>query len=100
MRIFQRSRAPVSSWITKHQLRRAVRRRLLSLGFRRTCDGYSLPSQLTKEQVRELHRPSRRALHSTDRGFLRDRSFALLRHFADGEEVNPSAVLPELVEVA
>jgi len=49
--------------------------------------------------VRELHGPSRRVLHSTDRGFLRDRSFALLRHFADGREVDPSAVLPELVEV-
>lgn len=89
----------MSSWITKHQLRRAVRRRLLSLGFRRTSDGYSLPSELTKDQVRELHRPSRRALHAADRGFIRDRTFALLRHFADGREINPKGVRPELVEV-
>ncbi len=90
----------MSSWITKHQLRRAVRRRLISLGFRKTRDGYALPSELTKEQVRDLHRPSRRVLHSSDRGFLRDRSFALLRHFADGREINPRGVLPELVEVS
>lgn len=90
----------MSGWISKRQLRCAVRRRLQSLGFRRTSDGYSLPSQLTKEQVRDVHRPSRRVLHSTDRDFLRDRSFALLRHFADGREINPGAVLPELVEVA
>ena len=89
----------MSDWISKHQLRRAVRRRLLSLGFRRTSDGYSLPSELTKEQVRELHGPSRRALHLADREFIRDHTFALLRHFADGREINPSAVRPELVAV-
>ena len=41
----------MTRWITKHQLRRAVRRRLLSLGFRRTSDSYSLPSELTNDQV-------------------------------------------------
>lgn len=89
----------MSGWISKHQLRQAVRRRLLSLGFRRTSDGYSLPPNLTKDQVRDLHRPSRRALHVADRGFIRDRTFALLRQFADGREINPRAVVPELVEV-
>jgi hypothetical protein len=77
----------VSGWITKVQLRDAVRRRLLGLGFQRNGNGYSLPFGLTKDQVREQHRPSRRAQQVADRRFIKDRGFALLRHFADGREI-------------
>lgn len=85
--------------VTNEKLRRAVQRRLARLGFSKNGNGYSLPSRLTKDQIRCLHEPSRRVLHSADRGFINDRSFVLLRHFADGREVNPSAIDPELVEV-
>jgi hypothetical protein len=90
----------MSGWITSDQLRRAVHRRLVGLGFAKSRNGYSLPSQLTKDQVRDLHRLSRRSRNSADRFFVKDRAFALLRHFADGKEVTPAAVEPELVEVA
>lgn len=90
----------MKKWITNDRLRHAVLRRLHALGFRRGDKGYSLSSPLTKDKIRELHRPSRIALHSADRTFIRDRAFALLRHFADGQEITPSVIEPELVEVA
>ncbi len=89
----------MSRWITKDQLRDAVRRRLLGLGFQRNGNGYSLPVGLTKDQVRELHRPSRRALLCAERAFIKGRSFGLLRHFADGREIAPAAIQPELISI-
>jgi hypothetical protein len=89
----------VSRWITKDQLRDAVRRRLLGLGFQRSGNGYSPPVGLTKDQVRELHKPSRRALLFADRSFIKDRGFALLHHFADGREIAPGAIEPELIPI-
>jgi len=89
----------VSRWITKDQLRDAVRRRLLGLGFQRTGNGYSLPVGLTKDEVRDLHRPSRRALLFADRAFIKDRGPALLQHFADGHEIAPASIQPELIPI-
>src|SRR5438105_2988323 len=94
------SSLPVKKWITSHRLRHAVQRRLLSLGFHKDGDGYSLPPYLTKQHIRELHRPSRRALHAADRSFIKEHTFSLLRYFADGHEIAPAAIEPELVEVA
>ena len=90
----------MSNWITKDRLRRAVRRRLLRLGFHKNRKGYSLPQRLTKDEIRDLHGPSRRVLHSADHAFLMDRGFALLPHFADGREIAPATIDPELVEVS
>lgn len=89
----------MSGWITNEQLRRAVRRRLRRLGFVRKGGGYSLPAGITKDQIRELHRPNRNALLREGRRFISDRGFALLRHFADGREISPVAVEPELIRV-
>lgn len=86
-------------WISKLRLRRAIQRRLRSLGFRRTPKGYSIRQGLTKEQVRVLHRPNRRVVVGADASFTRDRTFSLLRHFADGREVDPGAIDPELIEI-
>lgn len=89
----------MSRWITKVQLRDAVRRRLIGLGFHRTGNGYSLPIDLTKDQIRDLHRPNRRALLNANRAFIKDRGFALLQHFADGREIAPTAIQPELIPI-
>lgn len=90
----------VSAWISRHKLRRAIQRRLLSLGFRRNGVGYALAGAPTKEQVRDLHRPGRRAVLASGSSFLGTRAVALLGNFAEGREIDPKAVAPELVEVA
>ena len=89
----------MAGWISRLKLRRAIQRRLRSLGFRRTSEGYGINQGLTKDQLRDLHRPNRRVVVASDSAFLRDRVFSLLRHFADGREIDPRAVEPEIIEV-
>lgn len=89
----------MSGWISKLRLRRAIQRQLRSLGFSRNGRGYAIAQHLSKEELRKLHCKNRHVVVSGDRTFLRDLTFSLLRHFADGREVNPGLIEPELVRV-
>lgn len=84
---------------SKTSLRRAVHERLLRVGFSKNGSGYCLPAELTKDAVRQLHRLGRKAQVQRTRALLRARGKELIQKFADGSEVNPTDVAPELVRV-
>lgn len=78
------------------RLKRLVRKHLRELGFSRSPDGALVPPSMDKEAYRRFHLPQRVEKLDANRKWL-DRSQAdLLKWFADGTDVVPSAIQPEL----
>ena len=80
-------------------LRRKVRRQLHSLGFHKSGDGALQIDRHEKGFVRSLHAPQRTERLSANSDFLARRAEKLLRHFASGDDVDPSAIRPTLERV-
>ncbi len=77
-------------------LRRRVYRHLRDIGFIRMADGSLLPPENTKETVRGLHANQKRAKLIRNRPLLDEWLPRLIRNFADGAEINPAMIQPEL----
>jgi uncharacterized protein DUF4338 len=80
-------------------LRRAVHERLVRVGFQKNGHGYFIPGTLTKDTVRRIHGLSRRARRDTHRPLIDRHGKHLVGHFADGVDVVPARIDPELVLV-
>lgn len=80
-------------------LRRAVHERLVRVGFQKNGHGYFIPGTLTKETVRHIHRLSRSERRDTHRSLIDGSGKQLVAHFADGIDVVPARIDPELVLV-
>ncbi len=80
-------------------LRRKVRRQLKSLGFHKSFDGTLEIDGDDKELIRSLHGPQRTDRLSASSNFFSSRAPKLLKYFASGHEVNPSAIQPKLERV-
>ena len=80
-------------------LRRKVRRQLHSLGFQKSDDGTLEIGANNKNLIRSLHAPQRNDRLSANAPFLSGRAPKLLKYFAAGREVNPSAIQPALERV-
>ena len=83
----------------KTSLQRAVHSHLLSLGFSKNGSGYFVDGVLTKEKIRNLHAPQRLDALARNRPFLETYGLQLAGHFANGNQVDPTSIDPELVEV-
>ena len=78
------------------ELRRKFRRHLRDLGFVLSDNGELVPPQASKEFIRHLH-SAQRASHLADEGTFVSREWPRLNHlFADGIDVDPKAVTPQL----
>ena len=80
-------------------LRRKVRRQLRSLGFQKSDDGALEIDANNKNLIRSLHAPQRKDRLTANAHFLSRCTPKLLRYFASGREVSPSAIQPELERV-
>lgn len=78
------------------RIKRELRDHLRRLGFIKAKNGGLLPPNITKETLRALHGSQRLDLLSRERTFIEDRSNALLRHFANGSDIQPGNIRPIL----
>jgi hypothetical protein len=86
----------ISAFTPEANLKRKIRTHLRKLGFERTPRGALKPPSSSKETVRALHQEQRKAILKDQRRFLSEALPALSKHFADGNEVDPSKLLPRL----
>ncbi|AXT44691.1 Druantia anti-phage system protein DruA [Chromobacterium rhizoryzae] len=77
-------------------LKRLVRRHLQDLGFHRGEDGRLLPPSLDKDVYRRFHQGQREEKLAANRVWLNKNQAALMKWFADGSAIVPSAITPEL----
>jgi hypothetical protein len=77
-------------------LKRKVRAHLRKIGFSKSDDGSLLPPSSSKETVRELHSDQRKAILRANRAFIKDAYPKLKHHFAEGKEIDPEKIAPEL----
>ena len=81
---------------TKAQLREAILEQLSAHGYEP-----SLPTQqdLSKNFIRHRHNQQRNERLDQELNFIKRRAAPLLRHFAEGTEISPDAIRPQLIEV-
>ena len=72
---------------------------LLNLGFSRNGNGYFIKGNLTKQKIRDLHAAQRLDLLERRRPFVQSYGLGLLEHFANGNQIDPTSIEPQLVEV-
>lgn len=80
-------------------LRRKIRRHLRELGFHKTEEGNLEINGSGKDVIRTLHSSQRDERLAANAGFVARRAPELLRHFASGCEVTPTAIAPVLERV-
>lgn len=78
------------------RLKRLVRKHLRDLGFGRAPDGSLEPPSLDKDAYRRFHRGQRAEKLESNRRWLERNQSSLIKWFADGKDINPSAIHPEL----
>lgn len=81
------------------QLKRLIRRHLHDLGFHRDAEGHLQPPSLDKEAYRRFHRGQREEKFAANLAWLDRRKNTLMKWFANGAEIDPAAIRPELVLV-
>ena len=80
-------------------LKARIRKSLKSQGFKVNGDQISLPNNLDKEKIRNLHAQAvHHKIEERKKGLIKHESF-LLQQFASGEEVVPDKIAPKLIEV-
>ena len=90
----------VAAFTPEAILKRKVRAHLRKLGFDKASDGSLCPPSSSKQTVRELHADQRKALLRSDQAFVKQAFPKLKHHFADGSEINPERICPELELIA
>ena len=72
---------------------------LTGLGFSKNGKGYHVEGGLTKQKIRDVHSAQRNDILKHRQSFVATQGPALIKHFAAGRDVNPTAIDPEIVEV-
>ncbi|MDG6949920.1 MAG: DUF4338 domain-containing protein [Nitrososphaerota archaeon] len=80
----------------ENQIRHRLHYHLKESGFKLKRDGTVSPRDTTKESYRNLHALQRREKLERERTFIEANWPDLQSHFADGSEVEPSAIRPRL----
>lgn len=82
--------------VREMRLKRLVRRHLHDLGFRRSDDGHLLPPGFDKDIYRRFHQGQREDKLAVNLEWLSKKQSSLIKWFADGSEIDPSKIAPEL----
>lgn len=93
-------RGQVSIFSLEARIKRSLRDHLWRIGFTRNGDGELVPPQCTKEAIRQLHAAQRRAKLRENGAFIRAQWPKLKKYFADGQDVSPQDLTPELELIA
>ena len=80
-------------------LKTEIHSHLLNLGFSRNGSGYFVDGELTKQRIRNLHAAHRLDVLERHRPFVEEYGSTLIDHFVSGDQVDPTSIDPELVEV-
>jgi Domain of unknown function (DUF4338) len=78
------------------RLKRRLRYHLKKLGFLKQQDGRLAPPEATKAGVRQIHESQRREKLRAEKEFVHAKWPELKKYFADGKDVVPEKVTPEL----
>ena len=81
------------------ELRRAIHEHLEKAGFSKNGKGYVIEGTLTKQRIRDFHAIKRTEVMQKNRKFIEEYGLELVANLADGKQVNPESIDPELVEV-
>ncbi len=81
------------------ELQDAIHAQLRNLGFVKNGNGYVIEGQLTKQRIRDFHSKKRIELLLQNRDFIERHGPNLLMNFANGDEIDPELINPELIEV-
>jgi hypothetical protein len=92
----KKKRAVVSVLTLEANLKRKVRSHLRRLGFATANEGAIKPPSLAKEGIRALHQEQRRSGLTSQKAFVLSALPKLIKHFADGSEVDPENIRPRL----
>src|SRR6185437_8022957 len=88
--------AVVAAFSDDAVLKRKIRLHLKKLGFERADDGSLRPPSCDKQTVRDLHADQRRVVLQDHRAFVQDQFPTLKNYFAEGKDIVPDLVCPEL----
>jgi hypothetical protein len=77
-------------------LKRKIRLHLKKLRFERADDGTLRPPSGSKQTIRDLHSDQRRVLLQDNCAFIQKNLATLKRYFAEGKDIDPTLVRPEL----
>jgi hypothetical protein len=80
-------------------LKQAIEINLVNSGFVKCGTGYKVNGQLTKQRIREIHSNHRIQILNRNKDFIQEYYNTLITNFADGRQVNPSLISPELIEI-
>jgi len=86
----------IAAFTPEAVLKRKIRAHLRKIGFSKSGDGSLLPPSSSKETVRELHADQRKAILKTQRAFVKDAYPKLKHYFAEGKDIDPEKIAPEL----
>ena len=81
-------------------LRQALDAHLTGIGFSKNGSGYRPPEELSKQKIRDLHSGHRRENLEQHRKFINEEGSRFASYFADGSNLDPAKIEPELVEVS
>lgn len=82
-----------------HLLHQMIHERLLDLGFTKNCKGYFVEGEISKQRIRDLHSMHRQEVLDQNKSFIATCRPELFKNFANGWEVDPARINPELIEV-
>jgi hypothetical protein len=77
-------------------LKRKIRVHLRKLGFVKSSDGSLLPPSSSKDTVRALHSDQRKVGLKAHRAFVEEAFPRLKKYLAEGKDINPAKISPEL----
>ena len=86
----------IAAFTPEAVLKRKIRAHLRKIGFSKSGDGSLLPPSSSKETVRELHADQRKAILKANRAFIKSEYPKLKHHFAEGKDIDPGKIVPEL----
>lgn len=82
------------------RLKREIRAHFKRLGFTKNSDGTLEPPRLDKTGYRLVHEPQRMEVLDSERQFLEDRGAPLLKHFANGDEIDVGRIDIRMLPIA
>ena len=92
----KKKKAIIGAFTPEAILKRKIRVHLRKLGFHKSPDGALLPPSSSKESIRALHFEQRKVGLKAHREFVQRALPTLQHHFAEGGEIDPEKVEPNL----
>ena len=93
------SKSPNQDHIDGASIKRDIHSHLLNLGFSKNGSGYFVDGVLTKQKIRDLHAAQRLDILEQRRPFIETHVSEFEGHFASGNQIDPTSIDPELVQV-